>query len=144
MLSMGSRKIRVGKADLGIQRAHLTWAQRPSSVCLKAPPLLAQGAVHSAGRVTVAAGGTATGPRDVGDTVALLVHGQVAHVTEKDDVAVLALASHCRYSTQHPQATSALSLYCGSQSTTLSSRSIKYFKDLLRNGTHARLSAARP
>lgn len=60
---------------------------------LEGPALVrTQSAVHgSAGRLQAAA----TQPLtlwDVGHAVALLVHGQVAHVTEQDHVAVLTLA----------------------------------------------------
>uniref|UniRef100_A0A0B7AXD7 Uncharacterized protein n=1 Tax=Arion vulgaris TaxID=1028688 RepID=A0A0B7AXD7_9EUPU len=37
---MGSKKTVLAKPTSGIHRAQTTWAQRPSSVCLNAPPLL--------------------------------------------------------------------------------------------------------
>ena len=42
ILSMGSRKTVLANRTSGIQRPHTTCAQRPSSVRLKAPPLLGQ------------------------------------------------------------------------------------------------------
>ena len=42
MLSIGSRNTVLANRTSGIQRPHTTWAQRPSSVCLKAPPRLGQ------------------------------------------------------------------------------------------------------
>ncbi len=38
MLSIGSKKTVLANRTSGIQRPHTTWAHRPSSVCLKAPP----------------------------------------------------------------------------------------------------------
>ena len=38
MLSIGSKKTVLAKRTSGIQRPQTTWAQRPSSVCLNAPP----------------------------------------------------------------------------------------------------------
>ena len=42
MLSMGSRNTVLAKRTSGIHSPQTTWAHRPSSVCLKAPPLLGQ------------------------------------------------------------------------------------------------------
>ncbi|KAG7259953.1 hypothetical protein CRUP_027019 [Coryphaenoides rupestris] len=85
--SMGSMNTVSKKPTSGTHRAQATWPQRLSTVLLRAPPLLGQKR-HWAGPAEPLA------LRDVGDTVALLVHADVTRVTEEDDVAVSAVSIH--------------------------------------------------